>query len=90
MCDERNLLAGDVHSGEGMDTTITTDSIQYLVAGHLMHHGLYFVAVHKFGEGVGDRFHNCVAYAVEKICLYNISALKWRKVLLQIFPDPRG
>ena len=47
-------------------------------------------ADHKFGEGVGDRFNKCVAYFVEKICIWDISALKWGKVLLQIFPDPRG
>ena len=47
-------------------------------------------ADHKFGEGVGDLFHKCVASAVEKICIWDISALKWGKVLLQIFTDPRG
>ena len=81
----------DVHFGEGMeDTNFITDSNPHLVASKLVHHGLSFVADHKFGEGVGDRFNKCVAYAVEKICIWDISALKWGKLLLQIFPDPRG
>ena len=46
---------------------------------------------HKLGEGGIDCFNKCVVYAVERICIWDISkALKWGKVLMQIFPDPRG
>ena len=46
---------------------------------------------HKLGEGVVDCVNKCVVYAVERICIWDISkALKWGKLLLQIFPDPRG
>ena len=45
---------------------------------------------HKLGEGVVVGFNECEICAVERICVWDISALKWRKVLLQIFPDPRG
>ena len=89
---KRILLEDDAHFGEGMgDTTFATDSIQNLVAGNMMHHGLSFLFDHKLGEGVIDCFNKCVVYAVERICIWDISkALKWGKVLLQIFPDPRG
>ena len=88
---KRILHAGDVHFGEGSRTaTFATDSIQTLVAGNMVHQGLSSVVDHTFGECVGDCFTNFVPYVVERICIRDISALKWGKVLLQIFPDPRG
>ena len=45
---------------------------------------------HKLGEVFVVGFNKCMVNAVERICIWDISALKWGKVLLQIFPDPRG
>ena len=89
---KRILLAGYVHFGEGMGgTTFATDSGQNLVAGNMVHHDLSFVLDNKLGEFFVDCFNKCVVYAVKSICIWYISkALKWGKVLLQIFPDPRG
>ena len=95
-------LAGDINFGEGVGerhfvqesihdlTTFATDSTQTLVADNMVHQGLLSVVDHTFGGSVGDCFNKFVPYVVERICIWDISALKWGKVLLQIFPDPRG
>ena len=88
----RLLLAGNVHFREGMgNPTFVTDSVKNLVARNMMHHSLSFVVDDKLGEGVVDRFDKCVTYAVGRICIWDISkALKWGKVLMQIFAAPRN
>ena len=50
-----------------------------------------FVGDSNLGEGMVVQFYQCVECYVDNICiLYTSKALKWGKVLMKIFADPRG
>ena len=50
-----------------------------------------FAGNSTLGKGAVVHLYQCVTWTVDKICiLYTSKALKWGKVLMQIFADPRG